>query len=188
MTRCGCEANGCDCFLSGSACLAVTGAGSSASPYVLTPVVSADVDNDLSCRADGLFAAPKVKGAKIATSQTTTSLTFVDLATSGPAASLTTGAAVKVTVACQSSNNTGSDGCFMGFAVSGATTVAADDATSFGLAVGAAGEIMAGSRTTLVTGLTPGTNVFTAKYRAVVGGTATFSNREIIVERVELIP
>jgi hypothetical protein len=72
----------------------------------------------------------------------------------------------------------------MGFAVSGATTVAASEAKS--LAFGQSGGItpptvtQQASATFLVSGLTAGANTFTAKY-AVSGGTGTFVNRSIIV-------
>jgi hypothetical protein len=72
----------------------------------------------------------------------------------------------------------------MGFAVSGATTLAASDAQSLVAGIlgggGAPRPDMQGSATYLVTGLTAGSNTFTAKYR-VDGSTGTFANRNIIV-------
>ena len=188
MTRCGCEgAGGCQCFLSGSACLAVTGAGSSASPYVLTPVISADVDNDLSCRADGLFAAPKLKTAEVVTSETETNTAYDDMTTVGPAVTLTTGAAVRVTVSCIMSNSSVNGTSFMSFAVSGADVVAAADDRALAFTSPTANAALGASRSFIVAGLTPGSHTFTAKYK-VGSGTGAYSNRQIIVERVELIP
>lgn len=112
----------------------------------------------------------------VATSQTTTSGTFTDLATAGPAVTVTTGTMALVALRCQMSNS-GASASVMGFAVSGATTVAAslEDAISN---VGT-NEVRIGA-SFLVTGLTAGSNTFTAKYM-VGGGTSTFSGRDIIV-------
>jgi hypothetical protein len=68
----------------------------------------------------------------------------------------------------------------MGFGVSGASTVAASDTQSLNvvsLGATAGAQITA---TYLVTGLTAGSNTFTAKYRA-SGNTCTFVNRSIVV-------
>ncbi len=70
------------------------------------------------------------------------------------------------------------DSCFMSFAVSGATTVAAADAE----AVMQTGGQQQGSATYVVTGLTAGSNTFTAKYRSsAAANTCHFSNRALIV-------
>jgi 2',3'-cyclic-nucleotide 2'-phosphodiesterase (5'-nucleotidase family) len=73
---------------------------------------------------------------------------------------------------------------YMGFAVSGATTLAASDTRAYEVRInGGSGtplpQIQA-SATYRVTGLTPGSNTFTAKYR-VTGGTGTWANRNIVV-------
>lgn len=115
--------------------------------------------------------------ALVATSQTTTSTTYTDLATSGPAVTVTIGAngVALVSVSCNISNNVNL--AYMSFAVSGASTVAAADSlcisstTSFGDYKG---------NTFLVTGLTPGSTTFTAKYRA-SANTSTFVDRRIAV-------
>lgn len=134
-----------------------------------------DNDEDLNARTTPAQAS-------VATSQTTTSLTYTDLATV-VSVTIVTGTQAKVTVGCQASNSTAGSGALMSFAVSGATTVAAADNRAFGpvLISGAAPNVI-GSRTFLVTGLTAGTNVFTPKCRAVTGGTAAFQDRQIFVE------
>jgi hypothetical protein len=111
--------------------------------------------------------------AVVATQQQTTSTSYTDLGTVGPAVTLETGAAAKVTVTA-ASNTT----AFMGFAISGATTRAATDTDALRVDSGSTSRA---SMTTLVTGLTPGSNTFTAKYR-VIGGTGTWLDRAIIVE------
>jgi hypothetical protein len=65
----------------------------------------------------------------------------------------------------------------MAFAVSGASTVAASDAQAFS---NEGDKATQASATYVVTGLTGGSNTFTAKYR-VSGNTGTFVNRSITV-------
>jgi hypothetical protein len=115
--------------------------------------------------------------AVIATQQTTTSTAYVDLATVGPTVTLETGDAVKVTITALAFNS-GANLNWVGIAVSGASTVAAADTRALNH-VGVAG--LRYSFTTLLTGLTPGTNVFTAKYRT-SAGTASYQDREIVIE------
>src|SRR5215471_3152234 len=119
--------------------------------------------------------------AVVATSQNTASTTYVDLGTVGPAVTLETGTQALVTVGATMTNGTINDGAAMSFAVSGATTLAAADANAVYLQNVASGQNFGYSFVSLVTGLTAGSNTFTAKYRAVTGGTATFVNRNIVV-------
>jgi hypothetical protein len=69
----------------------------------------------------------------------------------------------------------------MGFAVSGATTVAAVDTQALWATSAGANGITQASATFYVTGLTAGSNAFTAKYEA-VSNTCTFANRSILVQ------
>jgi hypothetical protein len=86
-----------------------------------------------------------------------------------------------VIVTSSETNSGSSGGAFMGFAVSGSTTVAASDAQAFSFVNGGnQAQVIQGSGTFYVSGLTAGSNTFTAKYRATVG-TATFANRSITV-------
>jgi hypothetical protein len=112
----------------------------------------------------------------VSASQTTTSGSYVDLTTVGPAASPTTGTAAIVSLS-SSIGNSSAAATLMSFAISGATTVAASDPFAIGhdsIANYRLGGLF------MVTGLTPGTNTFTAKYR-VSGGTGTFLDRKLIV-------
>jgi hypothetical protein len=79
-------------------------------------------------------------------------------------------------------SNTTANGAAMGFAVSGATTVAAsvNQILYSQSPVGGSSAIEA-SACCPISGLNPGSNTFTAKYEAVVGGTASFINRIITV-------
>ena len=124
--------------------------------------------------ATGLTSA----SSSIASSQTTTSTTYTDLATAGPAVTITTGTKALVIMSGFAYSSVGGYNSFAGFAVSGATTIAATDAYALadGSTVGGAA-----SRATRLTTLTAGSNTFTMKYRQTISGTATFINREIIV-------
>jgi acetolactate synthase regulatory subunit len=76
---------------------------------------------------------------------------------------------------------------FEAFAVSGATTIAANDAQSVMVGVTGSSTQHADtvqnqvSATYVVTGLTNGNNTFTLNYRSSGGDTITYSNRSIIV-------
>jgi hypothetical protein len=78
------------------------------------------------------------------------------------------------------SNSANNRRCYMAFAVSGATTVAVSDTRSLIYTTSAAPSEGQTSAVYLVTGLTAGSNTFTAKYKA-SANTCTFSNRNIIV-------
>jgi len=118
--------------------------------------------------------------ATVATQQTTTSVTYTDLATSGPAVTVTTGTKVLVIISAGEMRNQNSSGeCDMSFAVSGATTTAAADATSVGITSAASNETFRPTGAFVIT-VTAGSNTFTAKYR-VGGGTGVFANRRISV-------
>lgn len=122
------------------------------------------------------------QAATVATSQTTSSTTYADLSTVGPAVTLVTGTQVLVTVGCGTVNNSVGAVDFMSYAVSGASTIAANDAVA--ITVNGNGVANVGIQACyqyICSGLTAGTNTFTAKYR-VTGGTGTFTNRAIVVE------
>ena len=118
--------------------------------------------------------------ATVSTEQGTTSATYTDLATSGPAVTVTTGTKAMVIVTSWIDNNgDAGEAGYMGYAVSGATTVAATDDTALYHRVWGSSEIRA-SAASVVT-LTAGSNTFTAKYRRATGGTSSFKQRSIIV-------
>lgn len=126
---------------------------------------------------------PANDSAVVATDQGTTSTSFTDLATAGPAVTVTTGTKALVIVSANMYNTSASGGGRMGFAVSGASTRAAAVADSL-LHSSDAGEGNVegqGSFAMIVTGLTAGSNVFTAKYVRHNAGTAQFQNRKIHV-------
>lgn len=126
------------------------------------------------------IAERAISTATVSTTQTRTSTSYGDLATVGPAVTVTTGANAIVMTSSVVQNNTASENTYFSYAVSGATTISADVDGEAWLYSSAAGQ---GARIGMVnmnTTLTPGSNTFTMKYR-VTGGTGTFLNRRIIV-------
>lgn len=121
--------------------------------------------------------------ATVATDEATTSNTYTDLTTAGPAVTVTIGASGRALVIITAEiTPSGSDDVAMSFAVSGASTVSASDVRALriqGLAVGT--HKLRASATTLLTGLTAGSNTFTAKYRTSNGVSMSFANRDIAV-------
>lgn len=117
---------------------------------------------------------------RIETAQTTTSIAYADLGTIGPAATAVTGAAVLIFISAEMSNSAANSLQKFGFAVSGATTVAATDDAGCWADGNAANSPVRRGLVVRLSSLTPGTNVFTMKY-AVGSGVGTFGNREIIV-------
>jgi hypothetical protein len=119
--------------------------------------------------------------ARVADAQTTTSTSFTDLSTAGPAVTLTTGTKALVIVSCEMYNGTVDKYSTMGYAVSGASTVAAAVNSSINFRQrGSNDQTLQVSRATVVT-LTAGSNTFTAKYSSPAGGTAGFEYRDIFV-------
>jgi hypothetical protein len=120
-------------------------------------------------------------GGTVLTSQTTTSGTLGDLATVGPSVTIDTGTSALVSVSCFANNTLGAGNtAFMSVAVSGASTIAAS--TNWGARTtfwsANASVTMAGFF--IMTGLTAGSNTFTAKY-STDGSTISFGNRFMVV-------
>lgn len=121
-------------------------------------------------------------GDFVAASESTASTTYTDLTTPGPTVTVTTGTRAVVCVGARIGPNTAgaTNSTKMSWAVSGATTVAAGDAWATGwVSLGTSGVVYT-SRWYLVTGLTAGSNTFTAKY-AGSGGTGTYQYRSLHV-------
>jgi hypothetical protein len=126
-------------------------------------------------------SSPASASAIVATNQGTTSFpTYVDLTTAGPAVTLTTGTKALVIVSAEISQGANNEGGRMSFAVSGASTITADDARSW-THIGGSSEFARASTAVRLSTLTAGSNTFTAKYATYFSTTASFQNREIIV-------
>ena len=123
-----------------------------------------------------------VASAQVLTGQTTTSTSYTDLATAGPAVTLTTGTTALVLVmAGYASVNTTGPGSVISFAVSGATTIAASDDYRGTLGADSGYNTSSIVMLTKLTTLTAGSNTFTAKYRQTAASTGEYSHRSITV-------
>jgi hypothetical protein len=137
--------------------------------------------------AGGVFVATGVNaiaqripsGATVAALQSTSSTSYGDLSTAGPAVTVTTGTKAIVHVTARMQNTLDNSSSFASFAVSGATTIAAADTSSIQLD-GLTGSNSVRYGMSMMVTLTAGSNTFTMKYRA-GSGTARFSDRDIVV-------
>ena len=124
-------------------------------------------------------SAPSSASAQTLTNQTTTSTSYTGLATA-TAVTLTTGTKAMVMFSAEIELAGTTDRAYMSYAVSGATTIAASDAYSINIKTNATQTIDAHSYCYIVTGLTAGSNTFTAQYKS-SGATVYFNNRRINV-------
>jgi hypothetical protein len=114
--------------------------------------------------------------AFVSASETTTSLTYADIATVGPSVTITTGTKALVFFDAIHANVSGGV-AKMSVAVSGATTIAASDDYAFNNPGTNSFNWMYGL---LFDTLTAGSNIFTVKYRT-TGGTSRFEKRRLVV-------
>jgi hypothetical protein len=122
-----------------------------------------------------------LSGATVATDETTTSGSYVDLATAGPSVTITTvGTVAVVWMAGRYYNTTAGQDGSIAVVVSGATTVAAADGNAAVSANTVAGFAVPFGRIVILTGLTPGSNTFKLQYKR-SAGTAHFLDRTIAV-------
>ena len=129
-------------------------------------------------------SSPASAVASVATRQSTSSTSYTDLTTSGPAVTLTTGTKVLVIVSAAIDQNGADDRPgYMDFAVSGATTRAASDTTAL---IGAGNSSFPSTNANRNSSaqsitVTAGSNTFTAKYHGTSSNTVFFTNRTITV-------
>lgn len=117
-----------------------------------------------------------------ATSDTTTATSFGALAgSSGPSVSVATGVAALVSVTADLVCDTNAQSARATFEVTGASTVAAADTRAIRNIRESLTNNALFSGVFLMTGLTPGTNVFNMVYRTSGASTSTFANRRITV-------
>lgn len=140
-------------------------------PALATTVGSIFTGNGVNAIAERIPA-----GAIVLTSQSTTSTSYTDLLTSGPAITMVTGTSALIFFSAAMQHNTADIATWMSVAVSGATTVGASD--TWGIANPSRLTDSRPGTMHRFSGLTPGSNTFTAKYR-VPSGTGFFGNREI---------
>jgi hypothetical protein len=116
-----------------------------------------------------------------ATSETSASTTYTDLATVGPSVTLTSVGTLALVLfeATMFNNSAATNGTLMSVAVSGATTIAAADADSIKVTIANSGVADRHSGFAVFT-ITPGVNTYRGKYRA-GAGTSAWADRKIWV-------
>ncbi len=118
--------------------------------------------------------------ALVSTTETTTSTSYTDLATSGPSVTVTTGTRAFVAFGARMFNSSVGVVSFMSYDVSGASAISANDAVSTHLESDPAAQVAAQYYGGIQTALTAGSNVFKSEYKA-SGGTASFQNRRLSI-------
>jgi hypothetical protein len=131
--------------------------------------------------AANAIAERAVGHASVLTQQTSASASFTNLTTVGPTATITTGTTVICVLSTLQRVDAAGSFAYMGVEVSGASTVAATDSESVVYESGAAADNSQMSYVFPLTGLTAGSNTFTAKYKVAGGGTGTWQNRRIVI-------
>jgi len=120
--------------------------------------------------------------AGVTTAQTTSSTSYVDLATPGPAVTLESSGnfALIIWEMGAFENSTTLRGTYSAIAISGATTQAASDSNSLKLSNNNLG---IGDRVACLqyASINPGTNTYTMKYKVSAGGAGNFSLRNLFV-------
>lgn len=131
----------------------------------------------------GAIRTPTITNITTAQAFTPVAGTFADITagTVGPVVGpLTTGTKAIVMFGAELSNSTGTGNAIMGYAVSGASTIAASASVTVRNTSSASGESNRAFSIDMPT-LTAGSNTFTAKYTTGTGGAMLASNRTVIV-------
>lgn len=120
--------------------------------------------------------------ASVATNQTTSSATYVDLATAGPSVTLTsTGTRALILWRAHGSNNTANCGAISSVGISGATTLAVSDANGILWHEHTTAGLSDECSQFMLASIVPGTNTYKMFYKRAAGGTAAFERRHIFV-------
>ncbi len=130
-----------------------------------------------------LWKVLPISGSRVDTDQTTNSTSYADLATVGPSVTLTLkGTVAIVWLSCIAYKPANSDTLWVSVAVSGATTLAASDANALSSWSHALNAHIQLAGCIVLTGLTPGANTFTMRYKLTTGASvANFYARNITV-------
>lgn len=148
--------------------------------YVFTPntlIESSKVNANFQETASEIDLIQGAGYATVLTDQSTTSTSFADLATAGPAVTVTIGASGKALIVIQVGTYNVADLKIIGVAITGATTAVANDIEAIREDSATYGQR---NFTFLKTGLNAGSTTFTLKYRT-NSGTARFYNRHLSV-------
>jgi len=176
--------------------LAETKGGTNTTTYTTGDILYASASNTLAKRAIGstsqvltvaggiptwatpASSSPASVTAYSSANQGTSSTSYTDLATAGPAVTITTGTKALVFVSARANADGATRSAFASFDISGATTLAAADKYAIGLYLSTTGYSQA-ANSFLLTGLTAGSNTFTMKYK--VSAYGDFHHRHITV-------
>lgn len=165
--------------------ITVTNAATGNAPQISATGGDTNIDLKFAAKGTGrivLNGAGEPKTAIVNTTETTTSSTYTDLATAGPAVTVTIGQSGMALVSISSGLNMGAAGvgfARVGVALSGANTLAAGTNNAYIVQTSDTPHIRNGVAF-LLTGLTAGSTTFTLKYAA-SANTATFADRAISV-------
>jgi len=125
------------------------------------------------------IAERAIEGDWIATAETTSETSYTDLNTLGPSVTCVTGTKAIYIMSARMSHDEGGS-LRASIEISGASSIEAGDARELTVHIGHNHQNKVGT-TYFETGLTPGTNTFTMKYRVQDEGTGTFAERHLIV-------
>lgn len=112
--------------------------------------------------------------------ESTTSLTYTNLASPGPSVTVTTGARALYSITSRQQSDTDNGGVFASLDITGASSIPGDDQTAILVDGLAANNSLRMSVVNLQTDLSFGSNTFTMQYR-VSGGEGTYQNRHLVV-------
>lgn len=116
------------------------------------------------------------------TQQSTSSTSYTDLSTTQSVTVNVQSTKALVFIGCMGSNNTNAATAWISVAVSGASTIAASDNNGAGQLMNptTSGLLVGITKSMLITGLTPGSNTFTMKFR-VTAGSGFYRDRYLVV-------
>ncbi|KAF2774702.1 hypothetical protein STPH1_7747 [Streptomyces sp. OM5714] len=121
-----------------------------------------------------------IESSLISTSESTTSTSYTDLATTGPAVTVDTSSRAIVFVTANLQNDTAMENVYASYEVSGDTSIGATDSRGAFMGAAYTNQVLRAGQIYLEDTLTPGSNTFTMKYR-VTGGTGKFTHRHLVV-------
>lgn len=119
--------------------------------------------------------------AAVNTVQTTSSVSYTNLTTAGPAVTMTTGPQALIIMSTRISNSTALANSWASYTVTGASSVSASDNYALSYDSPTAGSTCYMSYATLEPSLVAGSNTFTMVYRSSSPGTASFGSRRLSV-------
>jgi len=131
--------------------------------------------------AANAIAARTISSNTVTAAETTSSTSFVDLTTTGPSVTVTTGTKAITSMGVHMQNNNASGYSDASIAISGATSRSpANDEYCMSSGRDVASSLLHASLVGLYA-LTAGSNTFKVQYRAQAAGTSTFQLRHLIV-------